>query len=92
VSRTAWVPDLGDGPELYQQVEVPEPGDPGWPGADLPEDDPRAADVNQLRAEITADYAAAQAEADLEAWGGRGPSASYAEWLAEGRQEPEAAS
>lgn len=29
--------------------------------------------------------------ADAEAWGGRGPSASYAEWLAEGRQpEPEA--
>jgi hypothetical protein len=24
--------------------------------------------------------------ADAEAWGGRGPSASYAEWLAEGRE------
>jgi hypothetical protein len=24
--------------------------------------------------------------ADAEAWGGRGPSASYTEWLAEGRQ------
>lgn len=29
------------------------------------------------------------AEAEAEAWGGRRPSASYAEWLAEGRQEPE---
>jgi hypothetical protein len=27
------------------------------------------------------------AAADDEAWGGRGPSASYAEWLAEGREE-----
>jgi hypothetical protein len=34
--------------------------------------------------------AAAKAESDAEAWGGRGPSASYAEWLAEGRQDPEA--
>lgn len=25
--------------------------------------------------------------ADDEAWGGRGPSASYAEWLAEGQQD-----
>lgn len=28
---------------------------------------------------------AVAAEADDEAWGGRGPSASYGEWLAEGR-------
>ena len=28
-------------------------------------------------------------EAEADAWGGRGPSASYAEWVAEGR-EPEA--
>jgi hypothetical protein len=26
-------------------------------------------------------------EADAEAWGGRGPSASYAEWVAEGQAE-----
>ena len=26
-------------------------------------------------------------EAEAEAWGGRGPSASYAEWLAEGDDE-----
>ncbi len=31
------------------------------------------------------------AAAELDAWGPRGPSASYAEWVAEGRQpEPEA--
>lgn len=29
----------------------------------------------------------AQQEADADAWGGRGPSASYAEWLAEGQAE-----
>jgi hypothetical protein len=64
MSRIAWVPDYGDGPQLYQRVEVPEPGDPGWPGADLPEGDPWAPDVNQIRAEIAADYAAAEAEVD----------------------------
>jgi hypothetical protein len=36
------------------------------------------------------EIAAAAAESDAMAWGGRGPSASYAEWLAEGRQDPEA--
>ena len=35
------------------------------------------------------EIAAALAESEDMAWGGRGPSASYAEWLAEGRQEPE---
>ena len=30
------------------------------------------------------------AEAELEAWGPRGPYASYSEWLADGRREPEA--
>ena len=29
-----------------------------------------------------------QAEADAEAWGMRGPSASYAEWVAEGQEDP----
>ena len=29
----------------------------------------------------------ARRQSDAEAWGGRGPSASYAGWLAEGRQE-----
>ena len=29
----------------------------------------------------------ARRESDAEAWGGMGPSASYAEWLAEGRDE-----
>lgn len=66
MSLIAWVPDFGGGPELYQQVEVPEPGDPGWPGADLPEGDPRAPAVNQLRAEIAADHAEAQAEYEAE--------------------------
>ena len=30
------------------------------------------------------------AEAELEAWGPQGPYASYSEWLADGRPEPEA--
>ena len=29
-----------------------------------------------------------QAEADAEGWGPRGPSASYAEWVAEGQEDP----
>ena len=29
-----------------------------------------------------------QAEADAKAWGPRGPSASYAEWVAEGQEDP----
>ncbi len=64
MSRIAWVADFSGGPDLYQQVEVPEPGDPGWPGADLPEGDPRASAVNQIRAEIAADYAEVAAEVD----------------------------
>jgi hypothetical protein len=75
MSRIAWVPDFGVGPELYQRVEVPEPGDPGWPGADLPEGDPWAPAVNQLRAEITADYAAAAAEVDAIALDAEEPEA-----------------
>ena len=34
--------------------------------------------------------AEARAAGEAETWGGRGPSASYAEWLAEGRAETEA--
>ena len=34
--------------------------------------------------------AEAEAAGEAEAWGGRGPSASYAEWLAEGQKELEA--
>jgi hypothetical protein len=33
-------------------------------------------------------YARASAESDQAAWGGRGPSASYAEWLTEGQATP----
>jgi len=37
--------------------------------------------------DVTAARAEADRQADAEAWGGRGPSASYAEWLAEGEAE-----
>jgi TolA-binding protein len=40
--------------------------------------------IRQLEAGHEADVREA---AEAEAWGGRGPSASYEEWLAEGRQE-----
>jgi hypothetical protein len=47
--------------------------------------------IRQLEAEHEADVRRESWElreaAEAEAWGGRGPSASYQEWLAEGQQE-----
>jgi hypothetical protein len=57
MSRTAWVPDFGASDSLYQQVEVPEPGDPGYPGRPLPESDPGAAAWNRALAEVEAEAA-----------------------------------
>ena len=52
-------------------------------------------DDNPTRSGLLPEPAMTEAElasaAELDAWGPRGPSASYAEWAAEGRQpEPEA--
>jgi hypothetical protein len=58
--KTITVPDFGDSGSLYQQVEVPEPGDPGYTGARLPESDPLAKYVNPA-------MDAAECQADLEA-------------------------
>jgi hypothetical protein len=59
--------------------------------------DERLAIASDLEEEFTALAAALEGEpeqerdagaaAEAEAWGGRGPSASYGEWLAEGQQE-----
>jgi len=38
MSRQVLVPDWGDSGALYQQIEVPEPGDDGYPMAGLPEE------------------------------------------------------
>lgn len=46
--KTIQVPDFGDSGSLYQQVEVPEPGDPGYSWARLPESDPWAKYVNPV--------------------------------------------
>jgi hypothetical protein len=62
MSRIAWIPAPRTSPELYEQIEVPEPGDPGYPGPELPAGDPRAGAVNQIRAEIETGYAYAQAD------------------------------
>jgi hypothetical protein len=45
--RLVAVPDWGDCGSLYQCIEVPEPGDDGYPMAELPEDDPWAPAVNR---------------------------------------------
>jgi hypothetical protein len=48
MSRTVRVPDFGAVDSLYQPVEVPEPGDPGYPARPLPEGDPWAKYVNPV--------------------------------------------
>ncbi len=53
-------------------------GEAKWLLADL------VACVTRLDEELASRDALAEAEVDAEAWGGKGPSASYAEWLAEG--------
>ena len=30
MSRTIWIPDHGAGDSLYQPVQIPEPGEPGY--------------------------------------------------------------
>ena len=55
MSRTAWMPDFGASDSLYQPVQVPEPGDPGYPGKLLPETDPCAPAWNRALAEVEAD-------------------------------------
>ena len=37
--------------------------------------------------DVPDDAADARRQSDDQAWGGRGPSASHAEWLAEGRED-----
>jgi hypothetical protein len=70
MSRTVIVPDFGDSGARYQEVEVAEPGEPGYPTPALPEGDPWAPAVNQARAEIEAArpdaYLANDPYADLE--------------------------
>ena len=46
--RTVTVPDWGADDSLYQQVEVPDPGDPGYTGTRLPDPDPWAKYVNPV--------------------------------------------
>jgi hypothetical protein len=31
VSRTIWVPDYGDSDSLYMPMDIPGPGEPGYP-------------------------------------------------------------
>ena len=54
MSRTVTVRDYGDSGQRYQDVEVAEPGEPGYPTPALPEGDPWAPAVNQARADVEA--------------------------------------
>ena len=55
--------------------------------AGLFDDDPARWGLKLPEQQTEAELAA---EAELEAWGPQGPYASYSEWLADGRPEPEA--
>ena len=55
MSRLAAVPDWGDSGSLYQWITIPEPGNDGYPMAELPEGDPWAPAVNRAIAEIEAE-------------------------------------
>ena len=46
--RTVTVPDWGASDSLHQQVEVPEPGDPGYTGVPLPDSGPWAKHINPV--------------------------------------------
>jgi hypothetical protein len=52
MSRLVAVPDWDDSGSLYQWITVPEPGDDGYPMAELSEGDPWAPAVNRAIAEI----------------------------------------
>jgi hypothetical protein len=55
MSRSVTVPDFGDSGSFYQQVEVAEPGEPGYPTPGLPQTDPWAAAVNEAIREVEAE-------------------------------------
>jgi len=54
VSRSVTVPNFGAPDGLYQQAEVAEPGDPGYPTPALAEADPWASAINQAIAAVEA--------------------------------------
>jgi len=81
MSRLVSVPDWGDSGSAYQQVEVAEPGDPGYPTPELPEGDPWAPAVNAAIREIEAGAANSPVPYTL---------APAAEALLDAEPEPEA--
>ena len=64
MTRYVTVPDFGDSGQRYQEVEVAEPGDPGYPTPELPDDDPWAPAVNTAiwEAEAAAGWPEPEAE------------------------------
>lgn len=52
MSRLIAVPDWGDSGALYQWIDIPEPGDDGYPMEQLPDSDPWAPAANRAIAEI----------------------------------------
>lgn len=72
MSRLVSVPDWGDSGSLYQQIEIPEPGDDEYPMAELPNGDPWAPAINRAIREIQANAGSpavpVAAQAEYLAW------------------------
>lgn len=56
MSRSVAVPDVGDSGALYLWISIPEPGDDGYPRAELPEGDRWAPAINRAIAKIEAEH------------------------------------
>ena len=78
MSRSVAVPDFGAGDGLWQDVQVAEPGEPGYPTPVLSWDDPWAPAVNQAiwEVEVAAGHRAGQD--GLTSWPAREPEADPA--------------
>ena len=66
MSRSVTVPDFGGSGSLYQEVEVAEPGDPGYRTPELPEGDPWAPAVNTAIHEVEAEAGWPEPEPEVE--------------------------
>src|SRR5258708_15128513 len=77
--------DMGAPPTEAELAEIREASEAGEPAPDIYE--PEDMRIRRESRQKALEAEAAREAADAEAWGPRGPSASYAEWLAEGRED-----
>ncbi len=84
-SRERAPEDMGAPPTEAELAEIREASEAGEPAPDIYE--PEDMRIWREGRQKALEAEAAREAADAEAWGPRGPSASYAEWLAEGRED-----